>query len=66
MAKKVCKKCNAEFETTDKRRKYCTPLCSRLSRLKDDPITGGGIKRKGNTVTVTGAINVMMYMRGIR
>lgn len=56
-----CKHCNIEFETKDKRRKYCTPLCSRLSRLKPRE----SIKRNGNITTVSGVVSCYMYGRGL-
>lgn len=60
-----CKRCGMDFETKDKRRKYCSPRCSKFSRLKTDPIFGGGVRRRGNSVEVTGAINCMLFMRGL-
>ncbi len=57
-----CKGCGKEFETNDKRSKYCGLCCHK----KDDPITGGYIKRRGNTVEAKGILNCIMAFRGYR
>lgn len=55
-----CASCDKEFEPKRKNQKYCKPDCTKMQKM----IFGGGIKRKGNVTTVTGAMNCFMYMNG--
>jgi hypothetical protein len=60
---RVCeyKNCKKEFEAKRSNQKYCCSDCRKFSNMKDDPITGGYIKRKGNQVIVKGAMNVAFF-----
>lgn len=57
-----CKSCGKEFKPKRKNQVYCYSGCARDQKL----IYGGGVKRKGNTVTVSGALNCYMFMKGWR
>lgn len=57
-----CESCGKEFEPKRKNQKYCYPGCKRF--MKD--FYGGKVTRKGNTTKVTGGLNCMMFMRGMK
>lgn len=56
----LCKSCGKEFEPKRKNQVNCKASCPKEQKM----LFGGGITRKGNTVTVKGALNCYMYMKG--
>lgn len=59
-----CKSCGKEFEPKRKNQVNCKGDCPKEQQMKK-LIFGGGIKKKGKTTTVTGALNCYMYMKGL-
>lgn len=55
-----CKSCGKEFEPKRKNQVNYKATCPKEQKM----LFGGGIKRKGNTVTVSGAFNCYMYLKG--
>lgn len=58
---KKCKTCGIEFKPKRSNQVNCRAECPREYKL----IHGGGVKRNGKNITVTGAINCYLYMAGI-
>lgn len=58
---KKCRSCGKEFEPKRSNQVNCNANCPRDQKM----LYGGGIKRKGKTTTVTGALNCMLYWRGL-
>lgn len=61
LEKRVCQTCGAEFVPKRKNQRNCRSSCPKEYKL----IHGGGITRKGNTVTVSGALNCYMFFKGL-
>lgn len=57
---KKCKSCGKEFKPKRINQVYCHPRCVKEQKL----IYGGGISKKGKTVTVSGALNCYLFMNG--
>ncbi len=55
-----CKSCGKEFDPKRKNQVNCKADCPREQKI----LLGGGVRRKGKTTTVTGAVNCYMYMKG--
>lgn len=58
---KKCKSCGKEFKPKRSNQVYCHTGCVSEQKL----IYGGGVKRKGKTVTVSGALNCYLFMAGL-
>ena len=58
-ATKKCKSCGKEFEPKRSNQVYCHVGCAREQKL----LYGGGITKKGKTVTVSGALNCYLFMK---
>jgi len=56
----TCKSCGKEFIPKRSNQVYCRPDCKQIQKM----LFGGGVKRKGNTVTISGALNCYKFMRG--
>ncbi|MDU1587002.1 MAG: hypothetical protein E6860_15815 [Clostridium sp.] len=58
---RICKSCGKEFKPKRINQVNCKAECPKEQKL----IYGGGVKRKGNTVTVSGALNCYLFMAGL-
>ncbi len=56
-----CKSCGKEFKPKRSNQVNCKAECPREQKL----IYGGGVKRKGKTVTVSGTLNCYLFMAGL-
>lgn len=60
-----CTACKREFTPRKSNQIYCSASCRKSRRRKADSIFGGGIKRKGKSIEVRGAMNCIEFMRGM-
>lgn len=58
---KQCKSCGKEFIPKRINQVNCKASCPREQRI----LFGGGISKKGNVVTVSGALNCMLFFKGL-
>jgi hypothetical protein len=57
-----CKSCGKEFTPKRKNQVNCKASCPKEQKM----LFGGGITRKGNTVTVSGALNCLLVFGGLK
>jgi DNA-directed RNA polymerase subunit RPC12/RpoP len=56
-----CKSCGKEFEPKRKNQVNCKASCPQEQKI----LFGGGITRRGNTITVKGALNCALFWKGL-